>query len=412
MADVFILEELDDSSNQNITQYIQIAHDPFINTFIETGETSPDPREIGAPILVMEITDNNGKNVIGKDIAERVDSKLSSYKVTGNISTDTSGILTRIFLNNIMVSKGNDPSEVVEVADDTVGMLKWMSRTLNDNLMYRMGDLRLNSEHGRNGIWARTYVSELNNDSAYMGREINQNLFGGQLGFDKKFQKDNSTIFAGLFVDYLNSDNGYFSGTGKTQNIGLAAYGSWLSNAGHYVDVTARASKIDGKFDITNANGENITADYDTWGMALSAEYGYRINTPNSWIIEPQAQFTYNSLSGMNYDLSNGVNVEYGSIDSAIGRIGVNVGREFVKANLTAGLFYFHDFAGATEMTATADADSFESKVNVVSDWYRLNVGTTLNLSDSSTLYLDLARLFGGNVNNNWLLNAGVRCEF
>jgi len=412
VADLLIVEELDSDSSQNITQYIQIGYDPFINEFIKSGITSPDPMELDSPILVMEITNNNGKNVVGDDIYNRFDSKLSSYKVSGTVSTDTNGNLTRIYLGNITVSKNNDPSEAITVADDTAVILKWISRTQNDNLTHRMGDLRLNSESHNNGLWARTYVVELDNDGNYDGRNIKQNIFGGQLGYDKQYKKEDSTVFAGLFIDYLNSENKYFSGKGKTQNIGVAAYGSWLSNAGHYVDVTARVSKIDGDFDILNVNGDAITADYDTWGMALSAEYGYRMKANTNWIIEPQAQLTYNNIGGMNYDLSNDVNVKYGNIDSFIGRIGVSTGYEFAKGNVTAGLNYFHDFAGAIDMIATADIENFETKLNAVDSWGRFNVGATLNLSENNTLYLELARLFGGGINNNWLFNAGFRVGF
>jgi len=413
VADLFILEELDGDSNQNIKQYIQIGYDPLIEQYIANGNSEPFIiGTLGDPILIMEITDNNGKNIVGEAVSGITESRLNTYEVFGKISTVTENGSTYIYLGTLDFGITGDPSETVKVLDDTLGMLKWASRIQNDYLTQRMGDLRIDADSHKSGIWARTYFSELDSDSNYAGRSIGQKVFGGQLGFDKVYNKDNSKIFAGLFVDYQNSNNDYFAGTGKIQNIGLAAYGSWLSNAGHYVDLTARASKIDGDFDFINGNGDAVSADYDTHGMAFSAEYGYRIKAKSNWIIEPQAQFTYNSISGIDYELSNDVNVKYGNIDSAIGRIGLKVGREFDQGNVTAGLFYYNDFAGATDLTATAGLENYAAKVNIVDNWYRFNVNTSLNISADSTMSFELARLFGKGINNNWMLNAVFRIGF
>jgi len=411
-ADCFIVDTLEAGSNANIIQQIKVAYDPAIQDYIDNGETGAKLYAASSLIPVMIINNDNGKAVTGESVATYY-TALQTFEITANIVTQdiNNGDGTGIYIDYIEINNSEDPGP----KEDTILMLKWMSRTMNDNLMRRMGDLRLDPEHNKNGLWARTYMAELDTDSSYAGKYNKQKFYGGQLGVDKKHDKGDDILFTGLFIDYLNVNNRYVTGSGRFDNLGLAAYGTWINDDGHYIDLVAKAAKINGNFKTidTVRNNEQVTADFDTWAMALSAEYGYKIKAKVNWIIEPQVQLTYSRIGGMNFDLNNNVHVIYGNIDSLIGRIGFTAGREFDEGNLYAGAFYFHDFSDETSIYANApDGSNLHKIVDTGKNWYRLNIGTNINISTDDCAYFEIARLFGRDIHVNWLLNAGFRFAF
>ena len=44
--------------------------------------------------------------------------------------------------------------------------------------------------------------------------------------------------------------------------------------------------------------------------------------------------------------------------------------------------------------------------------WFEVGVGTNINLSDTSHLYFDLEKTYGGDTATPWQWNAGVRFSF
>ena len=98
---------------------------------------------------------------------------------------------------------------------------------------------------------------------------------------------------------------------------------------------------MDNDFAVYDTNSNKITGDFNNTGVSLSAEYGRKNTLQNGWYIEPQAQFTLGYLGGDNYTANNGIEVRQSGIQSAVGLLGFNIGKEvssagivYAKANL------------------------------------------------------------------------------
>ena len=413
-ADLLTITKLNDDSSNKITQLIKIGYDPYIGTLAKNGATEPITLgAISSPILLMEILDNNGKVIKGETVTSEVEGNLSFYDVLAKITTETNGNTTNIYLDTFEFGSSKKPSEQIMTIVDNANALKWLSRVSNDSIKRHLGGLRVNQELYEGGLWARTYNANLNTNSNFKKREIEQDIWGGQIGIDSKTQNSDNMQFKGIYIDYLNSNNTFNRGIGDIDNIGIVAYSSWLSGHGHYVDLTAKASRITGDFSVKNSRNEKIKGDFETWSLALNAELGMRVKLNADWSIEPQAQFTYNTINSMDYNLTSGVKVATGDIDSQIARVGASFGRDIEETgNVYVSAFYFHDFAKSANLSASYGTETYASKVNTANSWYSISAGTNLDLSSIGRFYFEVEKLLGSGINKNYLINAGIRLGF
>lgn len=132
------------------------------------------------------------------------------------------------------------------------------------------------------------------------------------------------------------------------------------------------------------------------------------------WYIEPQAQLTLGYLGGDSYQTSNGITVQQGGINSAVGRVGFNLGREignqaniYVKANL------LHEFGGGYDVTmADSRGTRFKAADTFNDTWFEYGIGVALKTGSNSHIYVDVERSSGSDFKKDWQWNAGARWTF
>lgn len=279
-----------------------------------------------------------------------------------------------------------------------------------NNLQKRLGDLRMSTEE--NGLWARTFHGK--EESGKYGLNNQYNAF--QIGYDKQLlQDDGSKWFVGAAVTSYDGKTNYAKqGKADNNSIGLALYGSYLGEKGHYFDVVARHSRL--KSELTSyaaGTGNKITGDYHNWGNSLSMEYGRRISMKHDFYLQPEAELTYGTTSSASYSLSDGSRVKQDGISSLTARAGLTVGKEFKNSNIFASISAVHDFGDDNVFSITDKyGKTYKDISNLKDSWYELSVGGNVKFNNNTYIYADLEKTFGGDIQTKWRYNFGVRYSF
>lgn len=130
-----------------------------------------------------------------------------------------------------VVQKANEKIEAVKTLS-VLSALQWR-HDMND-LMKRMGELRTSPE-GIGG-WARVYGSEQAHDGIDMKNASVQVSADADVGMGWK---------AGAAFSYTDGSSDMTAGSADHKACGLAAYGTWLGEGGHFVDLIAKVSRVE-----------------------------------------------------------------------------------------------------------------------------------------------------------------------
>jgi len=305
------------------------------------------------------------------------------------------------YLTKLEKTVNNDTRVLLDAADNSYAL--W--RNTNDSLRSRLGALASGSEQS-DGIWARTQAGRFSGDN-YEGR---YNLY--QLGFDQA--ADAKSVY-GAAVDYGDGNGSYDNGSGKDKLKSFSLYGVWTGANGAYTNVTARYGMV--STDLESYGDFPDKAEYKQHAYSLSVEYGKRFDFERGLFIEPNAQFTLGRLGSIDYTTDRGANGYIEGMNSAIGRIGFVMGQKitgdsdiYLKADL------LHEFAGERDLQLTSDAGGTNDMLTKHNDygdtWFELGLGANIKVSKTASIYGEIERGFGGDINKKWSVNGGVRFTF
>jgi outer membrane autotransporter protein len=358
-----------------------------------------------------EATDNfDQNNILGslQDLADTVE--ITNGNQLNNVVAEEGKIFGEItaevdangnVVAGSVIENGNIANEgITELAN--VAFMAW--RAENDEMHQRMGELR--SSNGEAGIWARMKRGE----SKYGDMDIKNQYSTYQLGYDEKVGDSNWYIGGG--ISRTEGKSSFATGSGENQSTGFTVYGTYVADDGQYVDLSAKYARLDNEFDVFGRSGIESTGDYRNNGYAFSAEYGKRIEAGNDFWVEPQVQLTYGHLSSANYTTSRDVRVTQDAMDSVVGRLGFAAGKDIGAGNVYVKASYLYDFDGDTNVKMTDGKNSAVYDQDLGGGWFEVGIGTNINLSETSHLYFDVEKTYGGDIETPWQWNAGVRFDF
>ena len=313
---------------------------------------------------------------------------------------------------------GSSETAMMRGAKSAMASTALLWRSENSDMLQRMGDVRLANEES--GLWARYYGGKNSFDAKNTKYSTSFNAY--QLGYDK--QLDNNKLF-GAAVSYNKGKNTYeMGGHGDGKAVSLSVYGSWNSDKGHYADVIVKGGKLDNDYTVYNDMGHKLEGDYDTWGLSLSAEYGRRMQMQNGFYIDPSVQFTVGRVAGADYSASSDfldskglkkdMYVSQDAFTSAIGRIGLGMGKTTDKAMFYTKFALAHEFSGDFTTTFAAENEPTSSTaVDFGGTWFEWQLGGSMKVNDNSYVYATFEKKFGGDTgSNDWRLDAGLRWSF
>ena len=317
---------------------------------------------------------------------------------------DTDG---RAMVSNKTVLSTSE-SEIVSGAKSALASSVMQMRADTNDLQRRLGDVRLNSDS--QGVWGK-YIGGKSKitDSAY----VNQNYNMAQFGYDTK--RGNWIIGGAFLYGTNNSDYALGSGSGKT--AGLAIYGAKQFNDGRYLDIIAKGNRLKNDFTVHNSLGTSLSGDYRNTGASLSLEYGKRIKRNNGFYIDPSAELILSRLSGESFDARTNtgstVHINSDAVNSAIGRLGIGIGKEAKNSNVFLKAALAHEFSGKMKATySMAGEPTTNSVVDLKDTWLDLELGGSWSFRPNTYLYGTFTKNVGSTVDTSYRVDAGIRHNF
>ncbi len=308
---------------------------------------------------------------------------------------------------------GTKASETMYTAHDAVANTLTLWRDENNHLVRRMGDLRT-STGGHTGDWARVYSGEQELNSVD-GRRTTQKYTAFQGGHDTKYVSDSGARFIGYTLGYLNADATMERGTGEASSLSVGAYSSWIGNKGHFFDLILKQGRLRNSFTSYLQNAENtpVDASYHNWGTSLSAEYGYRKSLTNQWYWEPQAEVTFNRITGADYTATDGTSIRNDGLNSAIGRLGLAIGKTVKQNSFYLQASLLREFSAHSNVTMSSGGMTpVTMQENLKETYMEFALGITTAFNDRTSGYFEASKTTGDKVRTPWLLNAGIRRSF
>ena len=363
-----------------------LAENQFVKKIVYTGYTKGER--------------NLGVNV-------HLETGVISPTLNAKLSPDDFDAAGRAMVSNKTVLSTSE-SEIVSGAKSALASSVMQMRADTNDLQRRLGDVRLNSDN--QGVWGK-YIGGKSKitDSAY----VNQNYNMAQIGYDTK--RGNWIIGGAFLYGTNNSDYALGSGSGKT--AGLAIYGAKQFNDGRYLDIIAKGNRLKNDFTVHNSLGTSLSGDYRNTGASLSLEYGKRIKRNNGFYIDPSAELILSRLSGESFDARTNtgstVHINSDAVNSAIGRLGIGIGKEAKNSNVFLKAALAHEFSGKMKATySMAGEPTTNSVVNLKDTWLDLELGGSWSFRPNTYLYGTITKNFGSTVDTSYRVDAGIRHSF
>lgn len=373
-----------------------------INNTINTLDSEKAEENLNAIAQKLTYKGNNlsGKVTVKEGlITPEASGDLLFYEDTADGHTVGQGYVTN-------VTQGNGGSGSTETA--TMAGMKNIAATAivawrqeDSTLSQRLGELR--ESDGGQGIWVRMSRGEFEYDGVYKNQ---YNFF--QMGYDWAA----GNWHYGAAVSHNDGQTTYTHGDGENRSTSLSLYGTWLGDKGHYADIVLKQGRLSNDFDIYTEAG-HTSGDYDAWGTSLSGEYGMKVYLDGGWYVTPQAQLTLMRIGGEDYTTNNGIKVNQDSLESAVGRVGFEVGKRISDSgSIYAKASLLHDFAGSADTYLSLNGLTNSYHQDIGDTWCEAGIGFNYKTSENSYVYADVVKTFGGDVETPWQWNAGMRWTF
>ncbi|ANV97430.1 hypothetical protein BBW65_00740 [Helicobacter enhydrae] len=306
-----------------------------------------------------------------------------------------------------------------------------------NSLNKRMGELRDNPY--TQGVWARVFggLQESN-----FGLGARTSYVTAQGGYDYALETEGAKNYIGLAFSYMHSKgesnkatqasnainvsgiNTIYLSNIQSSGYEIALYNSYVSNVGLYNDTIAKLSYITSDFSLSNSSDHNNTA--NNLGFTLSNEVGYRfiLGEQQDYFIDPQLELSLGYLNQSDFTTKmktrsgkgNQLKALQESVFLTRTRLGASFGKKIVEQDknisLYVGTFYEYDLVtgGSNKLTTgttKAYNPEFASNGRVV-----LNVGSNLELNQSTRVYVDVEKSFGDKLRTQLQFNLGARYSF
>lgn len=398
---IFKADNTDEDGIVNINTSSFIISDAIENSFINVGVSN-----ISINTLDFNKAEENLNALAGKVYYDGDKNNLNGKVIIkeGLITPEVSGDLlfyskrNRGYVANV---KQNSSTTTIDNIKDisATAIVAW--RQEDSTLSQRLGELR--ESDGGQGIWVRMSRGEFEYDGEYKNQ---YNFF--QMGYDWAA----GSWHYGAAVSHNDGQTTYTHGDGENRSTSLSLYGTWLGDKGHYADIVFKQGRLGNDFDIYTEAG-HTSGDYDAWGTSLSGEYGMKVDLDGGWYVTPQAQFTLMRIGGEDYTTNNGIKVNQDSLESAVGRVGFEVGKRISDSgSIYAKASLLHDFAGSADTYLSLNGLTNSYHQDIGDTWCEAGIGFNYKTSENSYVYADVVKTFGGDVETPWQWNAGMRWTF
>lgn len=280
------------------------------------------------------------------------------------------------------------------------------------SLQQRPGNYYSNPQHSY-GLWTR-YLHDntrLNdkNDTAFKNK-----LDGMQIGVDKPFRLEDSTVLVGVFTGFSRSKvstSDYGNGTVESWHGGL--YATWQHDNGFYADAMLKGNRLDNTNNGRMKNGSAARGNYHQNAFTASVESGFSYEIMPALTVQPYGKLQYARIGSADYELSNGMRADIHSADSFQGEAGTLVSTSFEVRSAVlkpyVRLAVVHEFTKENDVTINR-TNTFSNDFSGSTGKYGL--GLDAQITPQAAFYTEINYLNGNKRKTPVSADLGFRVRF
>ncbi|EFG1465591.1 autotransporter adhesin EhaB [Escherichia coli] len=273
-----------------------------------------------------------------------------------------------------------------------------------------VGTRLTNSRHGladNGGAWVSYFGGNFNGDNGTINYD--QDVNGIMVGVDTKIDGNNAKWIVGAAAGFAKGDMNDRSGQVDQDSQTAYIYSSAHFANNVFVDGSLSYSHFNNDLSATMSNGTYVdgSTNSDAWGFGLKAGYDFKLG--DAGYVTPYGSISGLFQSGDDYQLSNDMKVDGQSYDSMRYELGVDAGYTFTYSEDQALTPYF-------KLAYVYDDSNIDNDVNGDSidngtegSAVRVGLGTQFSFTKNFSAYTDANYLGGGDVDQDWSANVGVK---
>ena len=273
-----------------------------------------------------------------------------------------------------------------------------------------VGTRLTNARHGlvdNGGAWVSYFGGSFDADNGTINYD--QDVNGIMVGVDSKIDGNNAKWIVGAAAGFAKGDMS--DRTGQVDQDSQTAY---IYSSAHFannifVDGNLSYSHFNNDLSANMSNGQYVdgSTSADAWGFGL--KLGYDLKLSDAGYVTPYGSVSGLFQSGDDYKLSNDMKVDGQSYDSMRYELGVDAGYTFAYSDDQALTPYFKLAYVYDDSNNDADVNGDSIDNGVEGSAVRVGLGTQFSFTKNFSAYTDANYLGGGDVDQDWSANVGVK---
>ncbi|WP_134796470.1 autotransporter outer membrane beta-barrel domain-containing protein [Shigella boydii] len=273
-----------------------------------------------------------------------------------------------------------------------------------------VGTRLTNSRHGladNGGAWVSYFGGNFNGDNGTINYD--QDVNGIMVGVDTKIDGNNAKWIVGAAAGFAKGDMNDRSGKVDQDSQTAYIYSSAHFANNVFVDGSLSYSHFNNDLSATMSNGTYVdgSTNSDAWGFGLKAGYDFKLG--DAGYVTPYGSVSGLFQSGDDYQLSNDMKVDGQSYDSMRYELGVDAGYTFTYSEDQALTPYFKLAYVYDDSNNDNDVNGDSIDNGTEGSAVRVGLGTQFSFTKNFSAYTDANYLGGGDVDQDWSANVGVK---
>lgn len=273
-----------------------------------------------------------------------------------------------------------------------------------------VGTRLTNSSHGladNGGAWVSYFGGNFNGDNGTINYD--QDVNGIMVGVDTKIDGNNAKWIVGAAAGFAKGDMNDRSGQVDQDSQTAYIYSSAHFANNVFVDGSLSYSHFNNDLSATMSNGTYVdgSTNSDAWGFGLKAGYDFKLG--DAGYVTPYGSISGLFQSGDDYQLSNDMKVDGQSYDSMRYELGVDAGYTFTYSEDQALTPYFKLAYVYDDSNNDNDVNGDSIDNGTEGSAVRVGLGTQFSFTKNFSAYTDANYLGGGDVDQDWSANVGVK---
>jgi outer membrane autotransporter protein len=273
-----------------------------------------------------------------------------------------------------------------------------------------VGTRLTNGRHGladQGGAWVSFFGGNFDGDNDVI--KYDQDVSGIMVGVDTLIDGNNAKWTVGAAAGFAKGDMNDRSGQVDQDSQTAMIYSAAKFANDMFLDSSMSYTRFNNDLSATMSNGEYVdgSTNTDAWGFGLKLGYDWKPN--DAGYVSPYAAISGLFQSGDDYRLSNDLQVGSQSYNSMRYELGLDTGYTFSYGDDQALTPYFKLAYVYDDASENADVNGDSIDNGVKGSAVRVGLGTQFSFTKNFSAYSDATYLGGGDVEQNWGANLGVK---